>query len=572
VSGRTEIDEHDRSQRPRLRLRAGAVVLALAAAGLLAGCAREAAPPAAPFGGLLAQPLPHRDVLGFLALDPDAAASLSRRQLNFGPTDLLKQASVLLPAVTLLKLAGERGVVESGGCVAVLFLDTDVHGGIAACAWRGDAEALRAAARAAQIPIDPDGRLLLPGRGRARDLDLLTDALNRQTLHGDDSLPSEVVMPAPSRRHRDTPRVTYTIVERGGIVLVLPAADGERNVLDTLEATRLLDVEAGRRPCLRLVNARIEERYRDTLGSLLNTAVNSLLTFDHETIDESYFRVRMRAWSGVTGLLDAISSVDEIFVQRDGAVWRAYLRERPDSFGARLLELAVNRPVAELLADLPDGPEWIAGRFDPDAVAAVPEQWRLSRAPVFRRMGPRNPYMVRSSRADEEVRREEERASDFLQSITGRFWCAGTLDAAVAGGRGRGGVKDFDADSIGATRLATFFERKPDAEPVGLFTTLLDTLVPKTWRDPIRVGSLLVYRSAPLERGSLEVVAQQPDRALRETIAAMARGGVAPSAAAPGEAFLALRSRFDAASGLAGDLYATHVGLGIELRFVPASP
>jgi len=58
----------------------------------------------------------------------------------------------------------------------------------------------------------------------------------------------------------------------------------------------------------------------------------------------------------------------------------------------------------------------------------------------------------------------------------------------------------------------------------------------------------------------------------RDTVAAMARGGVVPPAGAPAEAFIALRSRTWAASGLAGDLFAMHVGLGIELRFVPASP
>ena len=574
MTGRTENDVHDRSRRARLRARAGAVVFALAASGLVAGCKRDGAPAAAPFGGPLAQPLPHRDVLGFITLDPNDAAWLSRRELKFGSTDLLKQASVLLPAMTLLKLVAEPGVVASGGSVALLFLDSDVHGGLAACAWRGDAEALRAAARAAGIPIDDSGRLLLPGRGRARDFDLLTDSMRQLASRDDPLLSGDVVMPAAGRRQRETPRVPHWIVERDGVVLVLPAPDGERNLFDTLDATRLLDVAAARRPCLRLALGRLNERFRGLLVGLLWARIETMLPVDRSLNDGSIWRARTRAWRVVTAMLDALCSVDEIFVQREGEVWRGYLRTRPDSFGARLLDVAVDRPVAELLADLPDGTEWLAGRVDPEALQALPEQWERTRREVGIRMGrspPRELFMARST--EEEVRREQARATDFLSSISGRFWCAGMVDASAVGGvRGGSGGGSFDADSIGATRLATFFERKPDAEPVGLFPTLLETLVPRTWRDPIRVGSLLVYRSAPLEHGSLEVVATKPERALRETVAAMGRGGVTPPAAAPAEAFLALRAPVGAASGLAGVLFATRVGLGIELRFVPASP
>lgn len=476
---------------------------------------------------------------------------------------------MLQPAFALLRLAGERGVVAGGGCVALLLLDTDVHGGFAACAWRGDADALRAAARAAQIPFDDEGRLLLPGRGRARDFDLLIDATRRQAQHGD-ALPSEVVMSSAGGRQRETPRVPYSIVGRDGVVLALPSPDGERNLFDTLEATGVLDVEAARRPCLRLAVGRISDRFRATASALLDTAIETLMPIDRQHFDLSFWRARSRAAVVAQGLLDALCSVDEIFVQREAALWRAYLRMRPGTFGATLLDVAVNGPVAELLADLPDGSDWIAGRLDPDALQAVPDDWERGRTNVLSRMHSRRSPSVWSSRFDDELKREQESATAFLTSISGRFWMAGSIDASRADRKSDDDA--VDADAIGSTRLALFFEKRPDAEPVGLLTTLVDTLVPRAWRDAIRIGSALVYRPSPQRRGLLEVVAKEPDRVVKETVAAMKRGGVAPPAAAPAEAFLALRMRSGALGPVAGDLYATREALGIALRFVPAAP
>jgi len=267
---------HDRSRRRRFRAGAGALALAVVAA--FAGCRRDDVPAAAPFGGTLAAPLPHRDVLGFLVVDPADSAWLARPELKLGPLDLT-QTSIVAPLLAMVQLVRDHDVVPRGSRLALLFLDTDVHGGLAAYAWRGDAKSLRAAADAAQIPFDAEGRLLLPGRGRARDLDLLTDALRRRD-RSDAPLPREVVMPDATSRRHEVPRLPHWVVERDGVVLVLPAADGERNLFDTLAATRLLDVEAARLPCLRLAFGRLNDRYRATLGNYLDLAINLLLPID----------------------------------------------------------------------------------------------------------------------------------------------------------------------------------------------------------------------------------------------------------------------------------------------------
>ena len=107
-----------------------AVALALAAIAALGGCRREAPARAAPFGGELAAPLPHADVLGFFCVVPSRDGEwLARPSLPAGLD--LAVGTVAAPFAAMAKLAVDHPFVAPGAPLAVLFLDPDVHGAIA---------------------------------------------------------------------------------------------------------------------------------------------------------------------------------------------------------------------------------------------------------------------------------------------------------------------------------------------------------------------------------------------------------------------------------------------------------
>jgi hypothetical protein len=290
--------------------------------------------------------------------------------------------------------------------------------------------------------------------------------------------------------------------------------------------------------------------------------------------DESMWRTRNRLVRTVSGAIEAMSSVEELFACRADGRWRIFLRMRPGSFGESLLDVAVNRPLAELLVDVPQDVAFVAGNFDPAVVAELPERLARSRDGFLRRMhdddGPRTRVRVRvrgGAPGDEdevvdEAAEEATRAAAFFSGWTGRFWCAGALDGSQVSAPRRGGTFEFKADAVGQTQVAFLFERAGDGEVTGFVPTLVDTLVPKAWRAPLKLASFLVYRPIAVERGLLEVVSGTPDAMVRETRMKMDAERLPPEAG-PETGFLVVRA--PAAEPLAGDLVVTRVGSGLEL-------
>jgi hypothetical protein len=537
-----------------------ALSLALAAIVALGGCRREAALRAAPFGGELAAPLPHADVLGFFGVVPSRdGAWLARPSLPAGLD--VAVGTVAAPFAAMAKLAVEHPFVAPGAPLAVLFLDPDVHGAIAAFAWRGSAEAFEKAARAGGLRFDGDGRLLLPGRGRSFEIDVATEAMRRRGRGGDEEV-TESPFPAKER-----PLLPHAVVEHDGVVAVLPARDGARNVFATLAATGLLDASAESLPCLRLASGRVLQRFRDVVSEAFQMGIDRVLLVNW---DDSTWRTRNRLVRTVTGAIEAMSSVEELFACRADGRWRIFLRMRPGSFGESLLDVAANRPLAELLVDVPQDVAFVAGSLAPAVVAELPERLARSRDGFLRRVRVESgPPSRRRGRAPvdepvDEAAEEAARAAAFFTGWTGRFWCAGALDGSQVSAPRRGENLDFKADAVGQTQVAFLFERAGDGEATGFVPTLVDTLVPKAWRAPLKVASLLVYRPITVERGLLEVVSGTPDAMVRETRMKMDAERLPPEAG-PETGFLIVRA--PAAELLAGDLVVARVGSGLELTF-----
>jgi len=540
-----------------------ALALALGAIVALGGCRREAVVRAAPFGGELAAPLPHADVLGFVGVVPSRdAAWLARPSLPIGLD--LAVGTVAAPLAAMAKLAVDHPFVAPGAPLAVLFLDPDVHGAIAAFAWRGSAEAFGTAARAGGLRFDGDGRLLLPGRGRSFEIEVATGALRRRGRGGDEE-GTEAPFSAKER-----PLLPYAVVERDGVVAVLPARDGARNVYSTLAATGLLDADAENLPCLRLASGRVLKRFRDIISDVFQMGIDQAVPVDWNRWDESTMRTRDRLFRTVAGAIEAMSSVEELFACRAEGHWRIFLRMRPGSFGESLLDVAANRPLAELLADVPQDVAFVAGSFDAAVVAELPERLARSRDGFLRRMdvedGPRPRRRGRTPIVDlvDEAAEEAARVDAFFSGWTGRFWCAGALDDSQVSAPRRKEVFDFQADAVGQTQIAFLFEREGDGEVTGFVPTLVDTLVPKPWRAPLKLASFLVYRPIAVERGLLEVVSGTPDAMVRETRMKMDAVRL-PREAGPETGFLVVRA--PAAEFLAGDLVVARVGSGLELTF-----
>jgi hypothetical protein len=358
------------------------------------------------------------------------------------------------------------------------------------------------------------------------------------------------------------------LVEHDGVVAVMPARDGARNVFATLAATGLLDADAESLPCLRLASGRVLQRFRDVVSDTFQLGIDNVVPFDWR--DDSMMRTRNRLARTVAGAIEAMSSVEELFACRADGRWRIFLRMRPGSFGESLLDVAANRPLAELLVDVPQDVAFVAGSLDPAAVAELPERLARSRDGFLRRVrvvsGP--PSRRRGPAPNEEpvdeAAEEAERAAAFFTGWTGRFWCAGALDGSHVSSPRRNTAFDFQADAVGQTQVAFLFERAGDGEATGFVPTLVDTLVPKAWRAPLKVASLLVYRPIAVERGLLEVVSSTPDAMVRETRMKMDAERLPPESG-PETGFLVVRA--PAAEQLAGDLVVARVGSGLELTF-----
>jgi hypothetical protein len=200
----------------------------------------------------------------------------------------------------------------------------------------------------------------------------------RRRGRGGDEEGTESPFPAKER-----PLLPHAVVEHDGVVAVLPARDGARNVFATLAATGLLDASAESLPCLRLASGRVLQRFRDVVSEAFQMGIDRVLLVNW---DESMWRTRNRLVRTVTGAIEAMSSVEELFACRADGRWRIFLRMRPGSFGESLLDVAANRPLAELLVDVPQDVAFVAGSLAPAVVAELPERLARSRDGFLRRV------------------------------------------------------------------------------------------------------------------------------------------------------------------------------------------
>jgi hypothetical protein len=268
-----------------------------------------------------------------------------------------------------------------------------------------------------------------------------------------------------------------------------------------------------------------------------------------------------------TGLIEALTSVDELFACRSEERWRAFLRVRSGSFGASLLAAAVDRPVRELLADVPQDLAFVAGSLDPKVIATVPELLAHRHDGFLRPFGVNRPepMALAAKQASEESVEEDDLATAFLAAWTGRFWAAGALDASHVEAPPTDGKFSFATSAIGDTQLALLFERTEEAEGADGFVPLIvNTLVPKAWRAPLQLAAISVYRPVPLDHALLEVVASDPATAVRTTRGRIAAARL-PLANGPERAFLVVRTA--PSDRGAGDLFAMRADAGVELLF-----
>ncbi len=480
----------------RWRSAARAALLSFCAAGV--GCTRVATTPVAPFGGALAEPLPYRDVIGLLRFRP--GEELVGPQVEWllgggGDSHLV----VLGPSVEILALLADSRFVPDDEPFAIVLLDSSVHGALAAFAWRGGAEPFRAAARARGLALPTPDQVELPGRGR---------------IGGVEELTLEVALQIMSTLDDET--VAYHIVERDGLTLLLPARDGARNVVETLERTRALAPESGRASLFRLELGAVVDEARDALRQAAMGAVSlQLSSWSDGPFPFNDWRLYGTAGNLIEALLDLTTSIDHLFAVVDDAGIELYLRAEEGGFFAHLLPMARNVPLEELLAGAPrDAPFVAAASFDPKVLADLPSIWESSTRGPFRRSHRRFRHYV-----DAEVVEDEQ--PPFLASFGGRAW------VALA-------PPDWSA--------RIYAQLDDDATNEGPLAALLAAMLPHELLDELRKASLLFYGATRAPGGCLEVVGTDAAALLaqeRERLSGPAP--VVPPAGAPAEAFLVAR-------------------------------
>ena len=427
-----------------LRARVASVLVAGCA---LVACARSVRPPVAPFGGALATPLPHADVIGLVRTTPsdDACKLLQQGLAAAGPL-----ISVLEPAGCFLAMQKKSGFLRTDQPFALFLLDTTVHGALVGFAWRGDAEAFLAEAKK-EGRASGDGQIVfLDGRARIDGLDdLMEDALRRRR-RGDSDEPLVVADP------QSIDGVRFHVVERGGTTLLVPARDGVGHLLDTLAATRLLEPETGDASLLRLELGAVVGEMRDFLINWSQLAFSGLASkataqlndnpelqrkLGHASQDftnnELDWRLVEPFYDLSRASIDLGESLNHLFVLRDGASVDLFLQARAGAFGDQLLPLSRNLPLKELLAGAPaEAPLLVAEACDPKRIGDGRSIWEATRDDPFGERRRRNRRrFVRGAghvSVESDVGAEEsgEDEATFMKSFGGRQWLAVDVGAS----------------------------------------------------------------------------------------------------------------------------------------------
>lgn len=492
--------QNGRDHRNAGRGRVSVAALVLIGVGLAsggAGCKRVESEPVAPFGGPLATPLPYPDVLGYLRCVPDDPGTRALLSSSYFSETSESLVSVLGPANAMLSLLRGRSFVAPGGAFAVLFLDSSVHGALCGFAWRGDAESFRVAARAAGFAVPSPDRVELPGHGRTKEFQMVMDGLRRRMGNNTDTETDEEVNPDDERPQS----VTYHLIEDATGLLLIPARDGRRNIAATLASAHALDPDLPPSCAFEFDVGRAVREVRGELSDHLHNGLNiAFMKFNEglaaRHLNWDYWSFYEMTHDLLEGTLDALSSIDHVFVQLDSVSAELYVRAANGRFFDRLLATLKNRPVAELLADAPpDAGALLAASVDPKRIVRVPEIWRDSQSRTFRhrritvrRFGRRSAVVPN---ADDDADATEELPS-FVDSFGGRIWAA---------------VPPMDVDGEGFDGTVTLFEElvNEDAQK-WLVQSLAEALLPASMRAAWTAYSLLSHRTARVPGGGIEVI------------------------------------------------------------------
>ncbi|MBM4013621.1 MAG: hypothetical protein FJ293_01485 [Planctomycetes bacterium] len=418
-----------------MRTLAAGILLAVA----LPACERRPPTPVAPFGERLATTLPWRDVIGLVRLCPDAGGLAPLLGTAIEELPAAARRTLAGPPVTMLDLATTGGFLAPGEPLAVVLLDPSVHGALCGFAWRGGAAPFVTAARTAGLRSD-GARIWLPGRGRVdglsavvRDIAANTIALHRYDGGNDRPRGSAVL-----------PEVRYELVERDGLTLLLPARDGVARVLDTLNATGLLDRATGDGLVVRFefgaAAAEMKNELRDQLNMFASSSVWQYAMGREEDGDVDwgaatrlYRQMLDPLQEVIRGTIEALVSIDHVFVVERAGTLEWFVRAEPGKFFADALTVLRNRPLGELLTGAPDEAKvLLAASVDPAVLQEVPAM--LRRAQEAAGGGGRHRRRALHSAIERAVEAESRRkdavaeGSDeppFLEVFGGRFWIAG---------------------------------------------------------------------------------------------------------------------------------------------------
>lgn len=512
---------------PRSRVYAWAVLAAV----LAAGCAPQEGPPIAPFGGRLAAAMPHRDVVGFARFDPRHEWLTS---LVGGAWDGVRSAVEWTHAgpIAFVLAAAAAGDVASEGPFVTLFLDPSVHGSFFGFAWRGGSERLRARVEAAGRRAQ--GEVVeLPGLGLIEDFDdLLAGARGAHVLRRSPRVRIEVdgrvIEPAPHDLApipvdpRDAPPVlSYRLLERDGLSLLIPARDGLAHVLETVDACGLFAPETGDAPCLRFALGAalrgMKRELRNWLSLMAWSASNAidwdLPQGDDDQRQDLIWELQWRVQQLAQDAFDVVGDVDDLFVLGGGRRCDVFLRSALDPGEAAERPVWRDLALADLLEGAPPDAQLAAAiSVDPEALAERADGWSVGEGRHFGRRGPRRRRPPQPVEATASI----ESGAEFLDSFSGRAWFAlaqapraepGLLERlGIGGARTDGTAADDDAAGGGGLAVRVFAGMHDDRAQEGLLAALLRSQLSTGAMQWVRAAALAVHTVQRVPGGALEVV------------------------------------------------------------------
>lgn len=520
-------------------------MVGLALAASLSGCGQRPPDPVAPFGGALATTLPYRDVIGFLRFRPDNPRRPAWLGSMGAEATEAAMRSLAGPPLFVLQAARAGSLLPAGGSLAVLLLDPSVHGALCAFAWRGDAAEFLGHARVAGIRVE-GSRVWLPGRGRVEGFnelarDVATSALSLQRMHDD----------ASDRTAEGLATIRYEVIEQDGLALLLPARDGAMHLLAALRATQLLDPATGDGACLRLeLGAAASEMKKELRDQLMNFASSSIWEYAFQNSGESGWRRAHElydplfdvAQNAIYGAIEALVSIEHVFVQEVGDRFDLFVRAEPGKFFGEASTIWVDRPWSELLAGAPPtAPLLVATALDAATVGELPAMLRRAQDEAFGRGGGRRRRSrQRALEAAADEANERARAAtvevvavdeSFLDTFGGRLWLAvgpppervrsPSLLDALGFGKARPGSGDGltpDATDAASDDAASdpwcgrlFTEFTDEEASHGAVDALLNDMLPDSVMTLVRAAVVPtdLYSVQRVERGCIEAVGSE---------------------------------------------------------------